>query len=272
MAEQAFYQFDFLAGAPALQAPIHRHMTLYQAAIHTPRAVDLTAGAWHKEQAALSDPHDTHMTQALDHLLRRTGVEVARYTSVRDPHGGSCLAGFAPAAFAQRAPSKLRLTLWLCLTWLGCEAATEPTASTKDVLSPSGVSAAPASHQAELLDLCPDRSRTAATMQRPHPVTGGSFYYAVVGIDAQPWTTTNGGPCFTNAIWIVEYNETDAVGAAPDLLTQAVEASCCNEPWHACDSGALHRVRLCINHVTLWRNKGKGMNDRELIGFFPEAS
>ncbi|WP_339947128.1 RES family NAD+ phosphorylase [uncultured Albimonas sp.] len=117
MAEMAFYRLLFFRvespDTPLPDAPAD--YTAFAAAVRTPVALDLTAGALAGDAGLWTDPVDYAPCQDLAEAARAAGAEAIRYASVRDPEGGANLAVLTCAAFeaprpTQRQSWKIRVT------------------------------------------------------------------------------------------------------------------------------------------------------------------
>jgi hypothetical protein len=109
-AEKAYYAFLFLAGTEANLDPLTRTHTLFAVSLASSRGADLTRPPFEPFTAAISSPASYAESQPLGRALREAGVEICRYRSARDPHGGKNFALFAPA-FA--VPRPLRSERWI---------------------------------------------------------------------------------------------------------------------------------------------------------------
>ena len=111
-AEAAYYRLLFLEGTAAPLAPLLLDLSLFQAAVATPRGVDLTAGPFAAERAAIASPSDYGPTQRLGTEMRAAGVAAFRYPSARDPRGVG-VGVLTPAAFVRPHPSSPQT--WYCV-------------------------------------------------------------------------------------------------------------------------------------------------------------
>ena len=105
MAEMAFYRLLFFSHAPGVKLPANPvEHTAFRVGCRTAGMLDLTL-------PPLSHDEDrwTHLTdyQDLADAARQAGIEVLRYHSVRDPHGGMNAALFTPLAFTAKKPDRM---------------------------------------------------------------------------------------------------------------------------------------------------------------------
>lgn len=106
-AEVAFYRFVFLAGTRAALAPLVTSLSSFRADITTRRGLDLTAGPFVAEAAAIASKVSYAQTQALGRAMRAAGVEAFVYASARDPEHGKNV-GLFTSCFAKPEPVALR--------------------------------------------------------------------------------------------------------------------------------------------------------------------
>lgn len=114
LAEKAYYQLFLLEGTRAALEPITTPLTLFRARVETRNGVDLTRPPFSAYAAQLASKTDYAASQALGEAMRADGVEALRYTSARDPGGGTNVALFTPRAFASKAPLRPGQT-WYCV-------------------------------------------------------------------------------------------------------------------------------------------------------------
>ena len=110
-AEVAYYRLVFLEGTAAGLGTVTVELSAFQAAVRTPRGVDLTGPPFDVHVGRISSKTSYAAAQRLGRDMRDSGAEVALYTSARDRDGGKNVALFAPA-FARRNPSAL--STWVC--------------------------------------------------------------------------------------------------------------------------------------------------------------
>ena len=113
LAEVAYYRYVFLEGTVARLGTVTTEVSAFQAAVRTPRGVDLTAAPFDAHAARISSPTSYAASQRLGADMRAAGVEGFFYRSARDPGRGRNVGLFAPA-FARRTPSAP--ATWVCTT------------------------------------------------------------------------------------------------------------------------------------------------------------
>lgn len=107
VAEIVFYRYLFHAESPDTPFPDGTaEYTAICAALATPAALDLEAGALAADSAHWTHLHDYAACQALADTAREAGAEVLRYRSARDARGGVNLAVLRCVAFAEAAPGE----------------------------------------------------------------------------------------------------------------------------------------------------------------------
>ena len=104
MAEVAYYRLVFLEGTTANLAHITVDLTAFRVHTRTARGVDLVAEPFATHRRAISSPSRYRATQALGAAMRADDVEMCRYPSARDPHGGVNVAVFVPTVFGRSTP------------------------------------------------------------------------------------------------------------------------------------------------------------------------
>lgn len=105
VAEMVFYRFLFYAESP--QTPFPDNAAEYsaiEAGIATSVSIDLTAGKLAADGQSWMHPTDYAPCQALAEVAREIGIEIIRYTSVRDPVRRPNLAVLTCRAFSASAP------------------------------------------------------------------------------------------------------------------------------------------------------------------------
>ena len=114
LADSAYYRFLFwhAMDAPPPGDAIQSQHTLFAVGYHTAHGLRLQDAPFDGHRAALTDPADYRITQALGSDMRAAGVEAFEYRSARDPAQGLCVGLFTPRALAQDAPHDMRP--WLC--------------------------------------------------------------------------------------------------------------------------------------------------------------
>jgi len=115
LAEAAYYRFVFWHGMQTPPpAPIRSEHTLFSARYATARGLQLQSGPCTEYRATLTDRVDYSATQALGSAMREANIEAFECPSARCPDGGTNVALFTPAAFAE--PRPLEMQSWLCET------------------------------------------------------------------------------------------------------------------------------------------------------------
>lgn len=112
-AEVAYYRLVFLEGTHADLGEVSTQLTAFMARTATKRGIDLTAPPFARYRQTLASPIAYAETQALGTAMRQAGVELARYTSARDPAGGINVAAFVPHVFGTAKPRSLET--WHCV-------------------------------------------------------------------------------------------------------------------------------------------------------------
>ncbi len=106
LAEAAYYRFVFWHGMVVPPARrLNTQHTVFEVQYATPRGIRLQCAPFDSWKAALTDPADYRVTQALGSTMRDAGVAAFEYTSARDPACGVNVALFGPGALAQTRPS-----------------------------------------------------------------------------------------------------------------------------------------------------------------------
>jgi hypothetical protein len=106
-AEVAYYRLLFLEGSAAVLEPVHTPLTSFTIRMRTERGLDLTVAPFAHHEAVISAPGSYDAPQALGHAMRDAGVELFRFRSARDVHGGTNIGAFTPAVFHQARPQSL---------------------------------------------------------------------------------------------------------------------------------------------------------------------
>jgi hypothetical protein len=114
LAEVAYYRLVFLSGTQAALGLVETEHTAFQAAVATERGVDLTRPPFTAYTADISSPKHYEAAQQLGQQMRAEGIELACFTSARDPRSGTHVVLFEPA-FASRRPRPGEQT-WVCHT------------------------------------------------------------------------------------------------------------------------------------------------------------
>lgn len=101
IAEMAFYRLLFFAESPETPWPQNPgEYTAFAAEFRSERALDLTISPF-AGQSALYDPSDYSFSQKAADRAREAGIDILKYTSVRDPNGKSNLAILNPESFTR---------------------------------------------------------------------------------------------------------------------------------------------------------------------------
>lgn len=124
-AEMVFYRFLFYAESPETPFPDDAaEYTAFSVDLSAPVALDLTMGALAEDAARWRHLTDYEPCQSLAETARDIGVEVIRYTSVRDPGHGTNLAVLTCRAFRNPAPVE-RQTWRIRISQTGAQAVRE---------------------------------------------------------------------------------------------------------------------------------------------------
>jgi len=109
VAEVAFYRLLFYAESPGTPWPANSaEYTAFRAEYATKRAVDLAKGKYAKHRASWMHVTDYAPCQAFAEAARAAGIDVIRYTSVRDPQQGMNVALLTCRAFVKPRPTSLQ--------------------------------------------------------------------------------------------------------------------------------------------------------------------
>jgi hypothetical protein len=111
-AEVAFYRLVFLEGTQADLGTLSSELTTFRVNVRSKRAIDLTAAPFAKHRAAIASPISYAESQPLGRAMREVGIELFRYPSARDPHGGVNVAAFTPVVFGRSRPRDFET--WQC--------------------------------------------------------------------------------------------------------------------------------------------------------------
>ena len=104
-AETVWYRLRFFEGSPGTPLPVAAlAFTAIAVRAVTPFAADLTAPPLSDRAGDWTDPDDYTACLAFADAARDAGIEVIRYTSVRDPDARPNLALLTCRAFAEREP------------------------------------------------------------------------------------------------------------------------------------------------------------------------
>lgn len=111
-AEVAYYRMVFLEGTRADLGAVTTQLTAYSVNARSPHGVDLAAPPFVSHRKTIASPSKYSEAQALGRAMRAAGVELFRYLSARDPHGGTNVAAFGPTVFGKAKPRDLQT--WHC--------------------------------------------------------------------------------------------------------------------------------------------------------------
>jgi RES domain len=126
VAETAFHRLLFFAESPATPWPQNAaEYTAFSVQYATKTAIDLTRAKYASDRALWMHVTDYRHCQAIAETARAAKIEIIRYTSVRDPAGGSNLALLTCHAFANRQPGARRQTWHIQLNDAGAHALCE---------------------------------------------------------------------------------------------------------------------------------------------------
>jgi hypothetical protein len=109
VAEVAFYRLLFYAESPRTPWPANAaEYTAFSTEYATRRGADLAKGKYAKDKASWMHPTDYAACQAFAEVARAAGIDVIRYTSVRDPQHRKNVALLACRAFVKPRPTRLQ--------------------------------------------------------------------------------------------------------------------------------------------------------------------
>ena len=111
-AEVAYYRMLFLEGSRADLGSVTTQLTAFRANARAARAVDLTLAPFESHRRTIASPVSYKATQSLGRAMRAAGVDLFRYPSARDPHGGSNVGAFTADVFGRSRPRDLQT--WHC--------------------------------------------------------------------------------------------------------------------------------------------------------------
>jgi len=121
LAEKAYYQFVFAAGAKTELKNLSALWSAYQAQIETDHGVDLTGPGFATFRSDISSPVTYSASQKLGRDMREAGVEAFVYESARCRNKGKAV-GLIEPAFKSRRPKPGPSQTWICtLTGDACE-------------------------------------------------------------------------------------------------------------------------------------------------------
>ena len=111
VAETAFYRLLFFIESPGTPWPRNAlEFTAFEARYATTRAIDLTAAAFAGQAEHWMQRVDYSACLELADAAREAGIDLIRYSSVRDPQRGANLALLSCTCFAM--PHPVRKTTW----------------------------------------------------------------------------------------------------------------------------------------------------------------
>lgn len=106
LAERSYWMWRFWQAAPTAQRSRNAvALTLFQAALRTKQALDLTRPPLSAAHKGWTDPVDYTATRKLASEARKADVQLMVYESVRDPERAPALVAFNPQAFARGKPT-----------------------------------------------------------------------------------------------------------------------------------------------------------------------
>jgi len=106
VAEMAFYRLLFFAESPGASWSVNAgEYTAFAASYRTLRALDLTRPPLDAHRSHWADPNDYSACQDLAEVARAAGIQVIRYSSVRDPNGRVNVALLVCTVFTSPAPT-----------------------------------------------------------------------------------------------------------------------------------------------------------------------
>lgn len=109
-AELGYWRWRFLMECPALPRIEARAQTLFQVGVKAD-GVALDAPPFVEDALQWTAPADYGACQAFARIAREAGIGLIRYTSVRDPLAGACVAVLTPRAVDP--PQPLTATTWM---------------------------------------------------------------------------------------------------------------------------------------------------------------
>jgi hypothetical protein len=111
-AEVAYYRLLFLEGSSADLGAVTTQLTAFRVNARASRGVDLTRPPFAAYRKTVASPMSYKATQSLGRAMRDAGVELFRYSSARDPGGGSNVGAFTADVFGRSRPRDLQT--WHC--------------------------------------------------------------------------------------------------------------------------------------------------------------
>jgi hypothetical protein len=111
-AEVAYYRILFLEGSGADLGSVTTQLSAFRVSARTSRGVDLTRPPFAAHRRTIASPMSYRAAQSLGRAMRAAGVELFRYSSARDPRGGSNIGAFTPDVFGRSRPRDLQT--WHC--------------------------------------------------------------------------------------------------------------------------------------------------------------
>jgi hypothetical protein len=109
-AELGYWRWRFLLDSPVLPSIDARPHALFQIGVRSD-GVALDAPPFSDEAPRWTDPANYTHCQQMARVARETGIGLIRYTSVRDPAHGACMAILSARAFAE--PDPLLTSMWM---------------------------------------------------------------------------------------------------------------------------------------------------------------
>lgn len=112
-AERGYHHHLFIKSSPELINSGATAFTFFTAKIST-KLVDVRKAPFKKSSYLFHNKDSYTDSQAFASLVRQSGVPGIKYSSVRNPNTGECVALFSPSAFASKQPSTWDEN-WLCI-------------------------------------------------------------------------------------------------------------------------------------------------------------
>ena len=111
-AEVAYYRLVFLEGSRAKMDLITTALTAFTVRMRSAHGVNLEAPPFDSYRDAISSRVSYFESQALGSAMRAAGVELFRFRSARDLHGGTNVGAFTSAVFHAATPQHFQQ--WYC--------------------------------------------------------------------------------------------------------------------------------------------------------------
>jgi len=111
-AEVAYYRLLFLEGTRAAMDLVTTALTAFTVRMRTAHGINLDAPPFDAYRDAISSPVSYVESQAIGRSMRDASVELFRFRSARDVHGGTNVGAFTPAVFHAAVPQHFQQ--WHC--------------------------------------------------------------------------------------------------------------------------------------------------------------